>query len=69
MAWKGMRVGGMRELRISPRMAYREEGVEATIPPTLYPGRRSPYCAKSTQPSNHSLQRTDGSTDAFALGR
>jgi FKBP-type peptidyl-prolyl cis-trans isomerase len=30
---EGMRIGGIRELRISPHMAYGEEGVEGSIPP------------------------------------
>ena len=30
---EGMRVGGKRTLKISPHMAYRENGVEGMIPP------------------------------------
>jgi FKBP-type peptidyl-prolyl cis-trans isomerase len=29
---EGMRVGGMRKLRISPHMAYRERGIPGVIP-------------------------------------
>ena len=32
-AIEGMRVGGIRTVRISPHLAYRESGVEGKVPP------------------------------------
>jgi hypothetical protein len=60
---EGMRVGGMRELRISPHMAYGGEGVEATIPPDAVLRAEVAVLDEidpAAQPSSTAADRRDG---------